>query len=286
MDEEHDAILIGFGLNPESTTFRDVDGDPGIQFVIRVLERGEFLAIFTPQAWNVEDCPHRAAVFEAIASIQTQYKMLRFDYDPSDGEIRPNVELPLEDSELTSRQFHRLMHGMLHGVPRFDRVIRHAIETGEVSFAGLADEEPAGAPPPQIARLQRLAEEVGGIDALERLACGGDEAGGGEAGDRKPRCHGRRRGCGAARLLRTRRSAADGASGEASHPTDLGSPLRLERSRARHRPQGRLTSGGGPRNGSRRGTLTPSPSPHPGVHPHGRRPLLPPPCRGVTAHRG
>jgi len=175
VDEEHDAILIGFGLNPETTTFRDSDGDPGIQFVIRVLERGEFLAIFTPQAWNVEDCPHRAAVFEAIASIQTQYKMLRFDYDPSDGEIRPNVELPLEDSELTSRQFHRLMHGMLHGVPRFDRVIRHAIETGEVSFAGLDDEEPTGVPPPRIARLQRLAEEAGGIEALERLACGGNE---------------------------------------------------------------------------------------------------------------
>jgi len=175
VDEEHDAILIGFGLNPESTTFRDIDGDPGIQFVIRVLERGEFLAIFTPQAWNVEDCPHKAAVFEAIASIQTQYKMLRFDYDPSDGEIRPNVELPLEDSDLTSRQFHRLMHGMLHGVPRFDRVIRQAIETGKVSFAGLDDEEPAGAPPPQIARLQRLADEAGGIEALERLACGVDE---------------------------------------------------------------------------------------------------------------
>jgi hypothetical protein len=176
VDEEHDAILIGFGLNPESTTFRDVDGDPGIQFVIRVLERGEFLSIFTPQAWNVEGCPHKAAVFEAIASIQAQYKMLRFDYDPSDGEIRPNVELPLEDSELTSRQFHRLMHGMLHGVPRFDRVIRHAIETGEVSFAGLDDEEPTGAPPPRIARLQRLAKEAGGIEALERLACGCDEA--------------------------------------------------------------------------------------------------------------
>jgi len=176
MDEDHDAILIGFGLNPETTTFRDADGDPGIQFVIRVLEQGEFLAIFTPQAWNVEGCPHRAAVFEAIASIQTQYKMLRFDYDPSDGEIRPNVELPLEDSDLTSRQFHRLMHGMLHGVPRFDRVIRRAIETGEVSFAGLDEEEQAGAPPPQIARLQRLAEQAGGIEALERLACGGDEA--------------------------------------------------------------------------------------------------------------
>ncbi len=174
VDSEHDAILIGFGLDPARTTFRDSDGDPGIQFVIRVLERGEFLAIFTPRAWSLADCPHKAAVFEALASIQTHYKMLRFDYDPTDGEIRPNVELPLEDADLTSRQFHRLMHGMLHGVPRFDRVIRQAIETGEVSFKSLEDEEEASPPSPQIARLQRLALEAGGIEELERLACGCD----------------------------------------------------------------------------------------------------------------
>jgi hypothetical protein len=174
VDEEHDAILIGFGLDPEATTFRDSDGDSGIQFVIRVLERGEFLAIFTPQAWNVDDCPHKAAVFEALASIQTQYKMLRFDYDPSDGEIRPNVELPLEDADLTSRQFHRLLHGMLHGVPRFDCVIRKAMETGTISFAGVKDQDGSDPPPPQVARLQRLAAEAGGIEALERLACGCD----------------------------------------------------------------------------------------------------------------
>jgi hypothetical protein len=174
VDEEHDAILIGFGLDPEATTFRDSDGDSGIQFVIRILERGEFLAIFTPQAWNVDACPHKAAVFEALASIQTQYKMLRFDYDPSDGEIRPHVELPLEDADLTSRQFHRLLHGMLHGVPRFDCVIRQAMETGEISFAGVKDQDGSDPPPPQVARLQRLAAQAGGIEALERLACGCD----------------------------------------------------------------------------------------------------------------
>lgn len=133
--------------------FTTAVGDPGIQFVIRVLERGEFLAIFMPRAWSLANCPHKAAVFEALASIQTHYKMLRFDYDPTDGEIRPNVELPLEDADLTSRQFHRLMHGMLHGVPRFDSVIRQAIETGEVSFKSLEDEEEASPPSPQIARL-------------------------------------------------------------------------------------------------------------------------------------
>lgn len=172
VDPQHDAVLIGFGINPGTTTFRDGDGDPAIQFVIRVLERGEFLAIFTPEAWNVEDCLHKAAVFEALASIQTQYKMLRFDYDPTDGEIRPNIELPLEDAELTSRQFHRLLHGMLHGVQRFDGVIRHAMATGEVSFDSVSEDDPPGDPPSEVARLQRLAEEAGGLEALERLACG------------------------------------------------------------------------------------------------------------------
>lgn len=179
VDEERDAILIGFGLDPQKTSFRDPGGDPGIQFVIRIQEDGEFVSIFTPRAWNVASCPQKAAVFEAIASIQSRYKMLRFDYDPSDGEIRPNVELPLEDADLTSRQFHRMMHAMLHGVPRFDGVIRQAMDTGRVSFECLTDDEPDG-DLPVLARLYRLAEEAGGVEALERLACGdavdGEEA--------------------------------------------------------------------------------------------------------------
>ncbi|MFM7208033.1 MAG: hypothetical protein ACKO4T_15335 [Planctomycetaceae bacterium] len=179
VDEERDAILIGFGLDPQKTSFRDPGGEPGIQFVIRIQEDGEFVSIFTPRAWNVASCPHKAAVFEAIASIQSRYKMLRFDYDPSDGEIRPNVELPLEDADLTSQQFHRMMHAMLHGVPRFDAVIRQAMDAGRVSFECLTDDEPEG-DAPGLARLYEFAEEAGGVEALERLACGdpveGEEA--------------------------------------------------------------------------------------------------------------
>lgn len=182
IDEERDAILIGFEIDPEGSAFRSPDGSPSIRMVIRVMERGEFLSVFCPQAWNVGDCPHKAAVFEAIASIQSQYKLLRFDYDPKDGELRPNIELPLEDSEITSRQFHRLIHGVLHGVQRFDGVIRHAMETGEVSFASVERMEDLEPPSPEVIRLHRLAEEVGGIDELERLVTGRESEAVTEAG--------------------------------------------------------------------------------------------------------
>jgi len=173
VDEKRDAVLIGFGVDPERSTYRDEEGDPFIRLVVRVLEGGEFLAVFAPNAWNIDDCVYKAAVCEALVSIQLQYKMLRFDYDASDGEIRPNIELPLEDSALTSRQFHRLIHGMLHGMGRFDRVIRRAMETGEVSFEDLEDEQQPSSPPDETARLEDLAERAGGIDELEKLL-GGD----------------------------------------------------------------------------------------------------------------
>lgn len=169
---EREAVLVGFGVDPDQTTYRDRNGAAGIQLVIQVLEEGEFLSIFAPRAWNIANCTHKAAVCEALAAIQARYKLLRFDYDAADGEIRPNVELAVEDTEVTSRQFHRLMHGLYLGVQRFDGVIRHAMATGEVSFAALRSHESGAAPAAEVAALRRLAEIAGGIETLERIACG------------------------------------------------------------------------------------------------------------------
>lgn len=177
VDEEREAILIGFGIDPDETTFRDRQGEPHVGLVIRPRERGEFLSIFCPWAWNLDGCPHKASVFEAAAAIQGRYKMLRFDYDPTDGELRPNVELPVEDGDLTSQQFHRLMQCLFCGIQRFDRVIRHAMQTGEVSLAWMDEDDSGGDSTAEMARLQKLAAEAGGLEALERIACGscGDE---------------------------------------------------------------------------------------------------------------
>ena len=179
--EEYEAIGIGFSLDESSTTYRDPDGDAHVQLVIRVAEEGEFVAVLAPQAWNVAACPHKAAVFEALVALQARFKLLRFDYDPEDGEIRPNVELAVEDSSLSSKQFHRLMHAVILGVQRLDRVVRHAMETGTVCLDLMNEEEGSSSDDDQLddddkaflETLEGLAEEAGGIDALERLL-GGD----------------------------------------------------------------------------------------------------------------
>lgn len=174
VDEERDAIILGFNCSNENGTYRDEDGDAHLQIVIRVLEKGEFLAVFVPNAWNIADSVVKPLILEACVSFQMRYKMLRFDYDQDDGEIRPNIELPLENSSLTSRQFHRLVHGVLHGVQQFDRVMRNTIETGEVSFECLDEADQAPPVSDETARLNELVERAGGIDELEKLL-GGDE---------------------------------------------------------------------------------------------------------------
>lgn len=174
-DDDSDSILLGFGIDPEMATYRDKDGDPHLRVVVAVAEKGEFLNVFAPFAWSLDGCEHKAAVFEAFTLIQSRYKMLRFDYDPADGEVRPNVELPLEDATLTATQFHRVMHALIDGIGRFDPVIRKAMETGTVSL-DLASRPCAGPSDPttpgDIDSLLRLIDETDGLDALEDLAGG------------------------------------------------------------------------------------------------------------------
>lgn len=186
VNDDHEAIAIGFKLDPDETSYRDGDGDAHLMIVIRVMEGGEFVSMLAPAAWNVATSPHKAAVFEALLSLQARFKLLRFDYDPQDGEIRPNVELPVEDATVTSTQFHRLMHAVLIGVQRLDRVIRPALQTGRVCLE-LLDEERARDERARGTgggdRLEDLARRAGGIEALERLLGGegleedGDEPG-------------------------------------------------------------------------------------------------------------
>jgi hypothetical protein len=173
-DEESDATVVGFLLDEKKTTYRDLEGKARIQVVIKVLERGGFVIVFAPQAWAIGDCPHKGAVLEALIAVQSQYKMIRFDHDPDDGEVRPNVELPLDGAELSTQQLHRMIHGIIHCVQRYDGVIRHAMTTGEISFSHIREDEPPGIPPGEVARFERLVDQAGGLDAFERLVSGAD----------------------------------------------------------------------------------------------------------------
>jgi hypothetical protein len=100
--------------------------------IIELEEDGEFFSIYAPQVISgLIEHPHKAAVLQTMLSISWETKMLQWEYDPSDGEIRAIIEFPLEDAALTERQFNRCLHALVQlvdemAMPR----LMHVMETG------------------------------------------------------------------------------------------------------------------------------------------------------------
>lgn len=101
--------------------------------VIQLDEDGEFFEIYAPRVLaGVKNHPHKDAILQTMLCISWETKMLQWEYDPSDGEIRAIIEFPLEDAELTERQFNRCLYSLVQlvdelALPRLQAVM----ETGE-----------------------------------------------------------------------------------------------------------------------------------------------------------
>ncbi|MEN9215344.1 MAG: hypothetical protein Q6J44_01110 [Gloeomargarita sp. DG02_4_bins_56] len=110
--------------------------------VIALEEEGEFFKIYAPQViQGLKDHPHLAAALQTLLTISWETKMLQWEYDPSDGEVRAIIEFPLEDSSLTERQFLRCLDALVKIVDEkaFPRLQR-TLETGHDPGDEAADE--------------------------------------------------------------------------------------------------------------------------------------------------
>ena len=122
-DEEEDRIITGV----EAENIED------FLIVVQLDEEGKFFRLFAPQVLaEVKDHPYKDAILQTMLAISWETKMLQWEYDPSDGEIRAIIEFPLEDYLLTERQFNRCLSGLIQivdtvALPRLQEVM----ETGE-----------------------------------------------------------------------------------------------------------------------------------------------------------
>ena len=146
----HEAghIVVGFATrnytapSGNDPTARGADdGFKGIAIAVRLSENGQYLECLAPGLYDLGTCRHRDAVLRALMAIMKRTKMVRFDWDPADGEIRCSVECPLEDGSLTRRQFIRMLRALPEIIDDWDPVIRGAMETGELRL----DKAPATA---------------------------------------------------------------------------------------------------------------------------------------------
>jgi len=128
IDEEEERIVTG------------VEGDNVEDFliVVQLDEDGKFFRVFAPQVLSgVKDHPHKAAILQTMLVISWETKMLQWEYDPSDGEIRAIIEFPIEDSTLTEKQFNRCLSGLVQlvdsvAIPRLQAVMETGHDPGNV----------------------------------------------------------------------------------------------------------------------------------------------------------
>jgi hypothetical protein len=129
-DDEEDRIITGV----------EADNLEDFLIVVQLDEEGKFFRIFAPQVLaGVQDHPHKGAILQTMLAISWETKMLQWEYDPLDGEIRAIIEFPLEDSILTEKQFQRCLSGLIQivdgiAIPRLKEVMATGHDPGNVEL--------------------------------------------------------------------------------------------------------------------------------------------------------
>lgn len=129
LPEGKDFIRTGFKMD----NYLNAEGNPHLRIIIKAEEEGEFITIFAPYAYS---CPtdansfNRLSLFQTLLQISWMTKMLQFEYDAEDGEVRPIIEFALEDANLTRRQICRSVRAIPQIVDKYHEDIRDAIKLG------------------------------------------------------------------------------------------------------------------------------------------------------------
>jgi hypothetical protein len=130
IDGEEDRIITGV----------EADNIEDFLIVVQLDEEGRFFRLFAPQVLSgIQEHPHKAAILQTMLSISWETKMLQWEYDPSDGEIRAIIEFPLEDSNLTEKQFNRCLTGLIQlvdsvAMPRLQAVMDTGSDPGNLEL--------------------------------------------------------------------------------------------------------------------------------------------------------
>jgi hypothetical protein len=146
------------GLVFRTQHYEDSDGDKTLLVVIALEENGEYIKIFAPMAMKAKG-RHTDDLLKACAMVQYKTKLIQFEYDEDDGEIRPMVEWPIEDGTITAKQIARAVHGLVTLVDRFYPVLAQAAAKGKINFDLLAPEKQTGLDPHVRELLEALAAQ-------------------------------------------------------------------------------------------------------------------------------
>lgn len=123
-------------LFPTEKYVNPATNEKKVVIILALEEDGKYLKVLAPLAFKAEG-DHYWEVLKACMQIQWATKLVQFEYDDNDGEIRPIVEWPIEDGTVTPTQLHRAIAGLVGLIEVSYPVLEKAARTGEVDTSGM-----------------------------------------------------------------------------------------------------------------------------------------------------
>lgn len=128
------------GMGWEASNYVDPDtGRNSVAIIVRVEEEGRLIKVFAPACFRLKDAAHKSAMLEALLGVCWRTKLLQFELDDSDGEVRAMVEWPVEDGSVTFAQVSRAIQAIVILLDKYSEVILKAGRTGVISWTDESD---------------------------------------------------------------------------------------------------------------------------------------------------
>lgn len=150
----------------ETEHYAAPSGQNVLRIALELSEDGEYFKLFAPRAYQIAG-PNTDVFLRAVAMVQWRTKLIQFEFDESDGEVRPIIEWPVQDGTITMHQLGRSLHGLVQIVEQFHPILERARIEGVVEF-----------PDTKEAMIERLETLVARMKGLHRE---GDDSEGGSA---------------------------------------------------------------------------------------------------------
>jgi hypothetical protein len=115
-DQQKEVFVISFAPNV---------------LLVRLEENGEFLQFRTLNFYQYKTGKYKEGILQLLCALNYQRKLIKFGYDPEDGELNGCVDIPIEDCGLTARQFFRSMAALLEALEEARHRIMVLLETGK-----------------------------------------------------------------------------------------------------------------------------------------------------------
>lgn len=112
--------------------YQNDNGRPLLIVVVQLTEEGEYIKFFVPAAYHIPLDDSAYAVLKTFAITSWQVKLLDFEVDPGDGEVRPTIDFPIEDGTITTEQIRRCCKTLARLVDIFHPYIKYAIKNNVV----------------------------------------------------------------------------------------------------------------------------------------------------------